>query len=149
MLVFLLLISFFGVKNDSGVCKESLENLVSKNPYVFEAEVSKVYESPNEWSGSFIFNWQKVKYKINKVVKGNTETKEIIVSHALIEGSPLTDKDKPQLSPTYFYLGRKLILFVDKIDSNNKSSKKNEGEFIETDSYCSALPYDKENFLLF
>ncbi len=144
MFILLLLISFIGFNSETCVCKEYLEKLVSKNPYIFEAEIIEIYDSSGVWSESAIFNYQQVKYKIHRTFKGENDFDEIVVSHALIEGSRLADKEKPQLSPTHFYKGRKLILFVEQINPKNKYPGIKENEFIVTDSECNVLPSDKE-----
>jgi hypothetical protein len=145
MFVLLLLLSIWSGDNSTCICKEKLENLVPKARYIFEAEIVKIDEPPAMWSESAIFSWQEVKYKIHSILKGKDVAEEIIVNHAVIENSPLSDKTKPQLSPTFFYTGRKLILFVDEINSkNNNPSKMKRIKFVEIDSYCSSLPYDKK-----
>lgn len=144
MIVFLILVTLLSFNFEKDVCNEKVEKLVSKNPYIFEVEIIEVCDRPTAWSESAIFSYQKVKYKIHKVLKGKNVAEEIIVSHAVIEGSPFSDKDVPQLSPSFFYVGRKLILFVEEINLYNKSSKMELSQFIETDSYCSTMPYDEK-----
>ena len=132
---FLTLIAFINVTVGFSQCK--LEEAVKKTNYVVEAEILSIGELPQMWSESFIFNYQKVRYKVKKVIKGENLAEEITVGHAIIEGSLASDRNKPQLSQTYFFTGAEIILFLDVVNSRENLGKPKRTDFVSLDDKCS------------
>jgi hypothetical protein len=129
------LICFIGINVSFGKC--NLKQETGRPPFVVEAEIVKVYEPPMLWGESFIFSYQAVKDKVENVIKGENIGEEIIVKHAVIEGSLAADKNKTQLSPTYFFIGKKLILFLDVVNTKENLDRTKRTEFVSIDSDCS------------
>lgn len=135
ILLLLFLICSANVYVSFGKC--DLTSKTNRYPFVVKAEILKVYEPPTLWSESFIFNYQSVKYKVQKVIKGENISEEIIVKHAVIENSIAADKDKTQLSPAYFSIGAELILFLDVVNTRENLDRTKRTEFVSIEDECS------------
>jgi len=95
----------------SSFAQADYNSILKKADLVTTAEVMEVYSSPGFWSGTAPA-LQKVKYKIVKTLKGNTDRTEIIVAHYVVKNSKTADISDPELSPVLFSKGNTLMLFL-------------------------------------
>ena len=146
MFTLLVIFGLFSNGNHNSGCSENLQKFVSSTPYIVEAEIEDVSKPPTNWSRSFIFNYQIVTYKVNKVLKGSDVADTISVGHAIVKGLSTVDGKNPQLSRDIFFVGSKLILFVDATNSKTNSIPGNKkSEFIESDGNCIEMPSSESN----
>jgi hypothetical protein len=97
--------------------EESLRKLVQQNELIFIGSVLALGKPPKSWSGFFL-SYQPVKYKIEKLLKGQYGASEISVEHIIVSGSPTAQSgDTPGLSPSLFAVGSRLIVSAQKADN--------------------------------
>lgn len=94
--------------------REKLAELTRNAEAVVVVEVTKVWESPRQWSG-FVSSLQNVDYKVLRILKGSLEPRGLTVGIHLDPLSPLVNPDKPELSTEIFTPGKQHVLFL-KVD---------------------------------
>jgi len=79
---------------------------------VFVGRPVEILKSPGIWSGTFA-SYQAIRYHVTRPLKGDVKiNQEVTVMHPLVQGSALADTAHAQLSPTWFSIGRELIVFA-------------------------------------
>ena len=97
--------------------EESLRKLVQQNELIFIGSVLAMEKPPKSWSGFFL-SYHTVKYKIEKILKGQYGSPQISVDHVVVSGSRTAQPgDTPGLSPTLFAVGSRLIISAQKADN--------------------------------
>lgn len=91
--------------------KKITREYVQASDVILIAEVAEVQSPPNFWSGTAPAI-QKVKYKVEKVLKGNISEREVVVEHYVVKNSSTADTDYPQLSQKLFTVGTHFILLL-------------------------------------
>jgi len=98
----------------SQICDEQqrIKQLATSSDLIFVGQVSELEATMCIWSG-LLLSTQSVKYKINKVLKGEFTGEMIEVKHPLVYNSKTSDRDgNGCLSPKIFKVGNKLLVFA-------------------------------------
>lgn len=93
------------------VSETRLKILVKEAEIVALVEVTDVQPSPGFWSGQFPAI-QNVSYKVLEVFKGSLKDDTFNHNFFVIKNHTLSDKQKPQLSPSLFARQKKQLVFL-------------------------------------
>jgi hypothetical protein len=88
-----------------------LETLVKEAEVVALVEVTDVQTPPTFWCGQFPAT-QDVSYKVLEVFKGSLKSNTISHRFYVVKNGSLSDKQKPQLSPSLFARQKRHLLFL-------------------------------------
>jgi len=91
--------------------KAGLEREILGSDRIVIAEVLELKPSMGFWSG-FMPNVQCVRYHVEQTLKGKDVTGEIDVGHYVVSNTYTADKDIPQLAPSLFKKGNRLVLML-------------------------------------
>jgi hypothetical protein len=91
--------------------EQKWRNLAANVDLVLVVEVKNVGPTPGFWSG-FVTASQRVRFKVEKVLKGNLNAGEVEVEYYLVKNDELVDSELPRLSPEIFKEGNQLVLFL-------------------------------------
>lgn len=136
MFLIMLLFTMWGGSVADRHCKDTLEVFAAKAPYILDVEVIEVGKRPQLWAGDWNFNYQEVKYRVRKAIKGKDIADEITVHHALVKGAPNADKTAPGLNREMFSVGKRLLIFVNKTNIDAVRGEPNRDDFVGIDAYC-------------
>lgn len=116
--------------------EESLKELVAESDLIFVGVVLSLGKPPQNWSG-FFTEYQSVKYRIERTIKGVYGANEISVDHVLVSGSKTAapSTGSPALSPQIFASQAQLIV---------SARKSNSGIWKSLDESYGALPATPE-----
>lgn len=90
---------------------DALIKVAKNSEVVVVAEVVTVHRSPGIWSG-LVASVQHVRYKVLETMKGNVQRFDIDVGHYVVANSLTADRKVPQLSPTLFKPGNRVVLML-------------------------------------
>lgn len=97
--------------------QERLQRITNESDLIFIGTVIDIGVQPKSWSG-YCYSYQKVRYKIDQILKGQHETPEILIDHAVVfEGRTAEPGDAPKLSTAIFYPGANLIVSAERTDA--------------------------------
>jgi hypothetical protein len=97
--------------------QERLQRITNESDLIFIGTVIEVGNSPKSWSG-YCYSYQKVRYKIDQILKGQHETSEISIDHVVVFGGRTAEPgDSPRLSTAIFYPGANLIVSAERVDA--------------------------------
>jgi hypothetical protein len=97
--------------------QERLQRITNESDLIFIGTVIDIGVPPKSWSG-YCYSYQKVRYKIDQILKGQHETPEILIDHAVVfEGRTAEPGDTPKLSTAVFYPGANLIVSAERTDN--------------------------------
>jgi len=114
--------------------QERLQRITNESDLIFIGTVIDIGAPPKNWSG-YCSSYQKVRYKIDQILKGQHETPEIIIDHVVVfEGRTAEPGDTPQLSTTIFYPGANLIV----------SAERSNDRFVSGNEVIGAVPNSAE-----
>jgi hypothetical protein len=93
--------------------KVTLERLAANSEIIVLAEIiSDKYTGDGMYSGTIGITYQYITYQIKSTLKGNLNIDTIQVAFILFRGSPLIDKEEPQVLPNLFQKGKTQLLFI-------------------------------------
>lgn len=126
----------------------NLDALIKQSSVILIGEVEEIGPSPGFWSGYVQFS-QTVKYKKVNVLKGEISNQGFVVHHLIYTGSPVVQENQPKLKKDFFVKGKKLILFVDQVNGQNRPvsfGKKNlkRNEFVCESYKFGTIEYSSE-----
>jgi hypothetical protein len=99
--------------------EDSLKALAKKNNLIFIGSLMELGNPPNDWSGCGN-SYQRAKYKIVRLIKGQYGASEISVDHVVVYGSKTAQAgETPELSRSMFSPNNELIVFARKTDSGH------------------------------
>ena len=114
--------------------QERLQRITNESDLIFIGTVIDIGAPPKNWSG-YCSSYQKVRYKIDQILKGQHETPEIIIDHVVVfEGRTAEPGDTPQLSTKIFYPGASLIV----------SAERSNDRFVSGNEVIGAVPNSAE-----
>jgi hypothetical protein len=120
--------------------KEHLAELAQSSDLIFSGTVESIGNPPRDWSGYFN-SYQEVRYKVEKVFKGQESGPEITIQHVIVYGGKTarTGED-PALSPELFFVKAKLIVCARKSQSGvYKSLDENYGALPATPEWINKI----------
>jgi hypothetical protein len=93
---------------------ERIQSLTRSSALIFIGLVLEIGKPPADWSGYFKA-YQRVRYKIERILKGQFGASEINVDHIVVMDSKTARPgEEPGLSSSLFSKDSKLIVFADK-----------------------------------
>jgi hypothetical protein len=114
--------------------QERLQRITNESDLIFIGTVIDIGTPPKSWSG-YCYSYQKVRYKIDQILKGQHETPEILIDHAVVFDSKTAEPgDTPQLSTAIFYPGASLIVSAERTDA---------ATFVSGNEVIGAVPYSE------
>lgn len=114
--------------------QERLQRITNESDLIFIGTVIDIGAPPKSWSG-YCYSYQKVRYKIDQILKGQYETSEIVIDHAVVfEGRTAEPGDIPKLSTAIFYPGASLIV----------SAERSNDRFVSGNEVIGAVPNSAE-----
>jgi hypothetical protein len=103
--------------------QERLQRITNESDLIFIGTVIEVGNSPKSWSG-YCYSYQKVRYKIDQILKGQHETSEISIDHGVVFGGRTAEPgDTPGLSTAIFYPSANLIVSAERSDATHFVSR--------------------------
>jgi hypothetical protein len=126
--------------------EESLQELVAESDLVFVGVVLSLGKPPQNWSG-FFTEYQTVKYRIDRFIKGQYGATEISVDHTVVSGSKTAAPaaGSPALSPLLFTKDAQLIVSARKSNSGVwKSLSENYGALPATPDWIEKIEHAKK-----
>jgi len=102
--------------------EERLQRVTQKSDLIIIGTIVDLGPAPKDWSG-YTSSYQTVRYKIEKIVKGQYGASEISVDHIVVFGSRTAQPgETPGLSDVVFSPGTKLIVSAQRYDSSKWKS---------------------------
>jgi hypothetical protein len=110
--------------------QERLQRITNESDLIFIGTVIDIGAPPKDWSG-YCSSYQKVRYKIDQILKGQHETPEILIDHVVVfDGRTAEPGDTPKLSTAIFYPGANLIV----------SAERSNARFVSGNEVIGAVP---------
>jgi hypothetical protein len=135
--------------------RERLSKRLNEAPIVVRAVVLEEDvdppQGPRPWSG-LISVYQRARYGVKEVLKGEAVEYGIEVEHLLVRNSLTADENAPRLSNEIFRAGNEVILLLDRGDKSPCQEKSGQSlcirPFRATDSDIGAMPATDKNLAL-
>ena len=114
--------------------QERLQRITNESDLIFIGTVIDIGAPPKTWSG-YCSSYQKVRYKIDQILKGQHETPEITIDHVVVfESRTAEPGDTPKLKTAIFYPGANLIV----------SAERSNDRFVSGNEVIGAVPNSAE-----
>lgn len=107
---------------------EQVKRLSCEVDLVVLGEVTDLGTPPDFWSGQFSAT-QAVSYKVVEVLKGHLDVNRLNIRVFVVQGSPLSDAEKPRLSPRIFSNGKVHLLFLKLTPNDEKKNASSPGTY--------------------
>lgn len=122
-----------------------LKSLPCQADLIVLGEVVEVGPPPGFWSGQFPAA-QALRYKVTEVLKGELAVNKLDIQIFVVQNDPLSDREKPMLSPRIFSKGKVHVLFLKRpIRSEAETkSRASDGTFFSASDVYSVVPMTEE-----
>jgi hypothetical protein len=102
--------------------QERLQRITKQSDLIFIGTVIDLSPAPSAWSG-YTYSYQTVRYNVEQVLKGQYDSSEISIDHAVVHGSRTAEPgETPKLASTIFHSGASLIVSAGKPDATRWTS---------------------------
>jgi hypothetical protein len=102
--------------------QQLLESETQESDLIFVGVILDIGPAPDGWSG-YASSYQKVRYQIENIVKGQYASSEISILHVVVyESKTAQSGETPGLSTSIFYPGAKLIVSAQNAGSDKWKS---------------------------